>query len=53
MTKRNLYIQKLEEIKNLGLEILAEEEDNWDEFLDEIDNMDLHLEIAIKTLKEA
>lgn len=53
MNKREMYIKKLEEIKALGLEILAEEEDNWDDFLSEVDNMNDHLEVAINWLKRA
>ena len=50
---KNLYLAKLQELKDLGLEILSNEDADWGDFEDEIENMDMHLECAIRILKRA
>lgn len=51
---RKSYIREMEQLLSKGEWILdsIREEDEWDDFLDEVSNMNEHLKIALKILKE-
>ena len=51
---RKSYIREMEQLLSKGEWILDSitEEDEWDDFLDEVSNMNEHLKIALKILKE-
>ena len=50
------YIRKLKEARRAGLELMGcvdgRDDELWDDFMEEVENMDMHLEIAIKILEK-
>ena len=45
------YMELLEEVKALGEKMMEDEAVEWDDFMEEVEYMDEHLEIALRILK--
>lgn len=52
MTMKDMYVEKMKELKELGLMLLDSDEYEEDTFFDEVENMDMHFECALDILTD-
>lgn len=50
---KELYLAKLQELKEIGLQIIENEDADWGAFEDEVETMDMHIDCCMRILQKA
>lgn len=45
------YMRTLEQALVMGMKMVDDESVEWDDFMEEVDNMNMHLKVALQILK--